>query len=190
MVGPAGYEMAGESESGWLITWTCYGTWLPGDRRGYVSDTFHPDGSRAPKHNVPGTPYTANDEYTYQRAQRRQKGATVRLKRDEAVVVAEGLVSAANQRGWWILRAAAMWNHVHVVVVDGPRDGPGVRRALKGPTQARLSQHAGGPRRWWTRGGSDRYLPDERAIQAAVQYVARQHGILAEVIDMEVVKHA
>jgi len=113
----------------------------------------------------------------------------VALNREQAVVVAEGLVRAANERGWWILRAAVMWNHVHVVIVDGPPDGPSVRRALKGPTQARLSQHAGGPRRWWTRGGSDRYLPDQRAIQSAVDYVARQHGILAEVIDMEVVEH-
>lgn len=182
--------MAGERESGWLVTWTCYGTWLPGDPRGYVSDTFRPDGSRVPKQNVPGTPYTAGDEYTYRLARRRQKGSTVSLNSEQAVVVVEGLVGAASKRGWWILRAAIMWNHVHVVIVDCPPDGPSVRRALKGPTQARLSQHAGGPRRWWTRGGSDRYLPGERAIQSAVDYVARQHGVLAEIDDMEVVRRA
>src|SRR3954454_4062773 len=30
------------------ITWTCYGTWLPGDERGHVSDVIFPDGGFVP----------------------------------------------------------------------------------------------------------------------------------------------
>ena len=73
-----------------------------------------------------------------------------------------------------------MRNHVHVVVLGCPDDGPGVRRALKGRGQADLSR-AFGVRKWWTTGGSDRYLHDGRSILGAVRYTANQHGVLAEI---------
>ncbi len=171
---------------GLLITWTCYGTWLPGDRRGYVSDTLRRGESRIPKQNTPGTPYTADDKHTRKLASQRQKWPTVHLTDAQASVVAERLVDSAKERDWRIVRGAVMSNHVHVIIVECPDDGPTVRRALKGPTQAGLSELADRPRRWWTRGGSDRYLHTEDAIRNAVTYVARQKGILAEIIDMEV----
>ncbi|HUT12024.1 MAG TPA: hypothetical protein VMY42_16100 [Thermoguttaceae bacterium] len=170
-----------------LITWTCYGTWLPGDPRGHVSDTLQPGGSRLPKRNTPGTPYATGDEYTLLEAQQRQKWPMVHLTRDQAQAVVERMVEAAEERHWRILRAAVMCHHVHVVVTDCPDDGPAVRRVLKGTTQARLSERAAAPCRWWTKKGSDRYLHTEEAIENAVRYVARQKGILAEVVDMQVV---
>ncbi len=49
----------------WLMTSTFYGTWLPGDRRGFVGrvrDARPEDPPTAIRieHDVPGTPY---DEY-------------------------------------------------------------------------------------------------------------------------------
>ena len=79
-----------------------------------------------------------------------------------------------------------MANHVHVVIIDCPPDGEAVRRLLKGNSQAALSAHAGGSRRWWTAGGSDRYKNDEAAIAAAAQYVADQVGKLMEIVHMKV----
>ena len=39
----------------WFLTWTAYGTWLPGDDRGFVGEA--PDESgRVFNHNVIGTP--------------------------------------------------------------------------------------------------------------------------------------
>jgi hypothetical protein len=37
-----------------LLTWTCYGTWLPGDARGYVSNTRSNHGGFEPLQNAPG----------------------------------------------------------------------------------------------------------------------------------------
>ena len=59
-------------------------------------------------------------------------------------------------------------------------DGPAVRGVLKGNTQAALSEQAGHPARWFTAGCSDRYKNDQPAIDAAVQYVADQEGMLAD----------
>jgi hypothetical protein len=60
-----------------LITWTCYGTWLPGDERGHVSNILHPEGGFDPKENVPGAPIAPGNAFTRERARALQKGETV-----------------------------------------------------------------------------------------------------------------
>ena len=167
-----------------LITWTCYGTWLPGYARGYVSNTLPESGGWSPRENMPGTPYTADDAHTNRRARTLQKWPTVWLTAEQSLCVAETLVRTAEKRHWRIVRAAVMANHVHVLLMDGPDDGPAVRRILKGNTQAALTDQAGHPHRWWTEDGSDRYKHDWPAIEAADVYVQDQLGKLAEVVDM------
>jgi REP element-mobilizing transposase RayT len=167
------------------ITWTCYGTWLPGDSRGYVSNTLLPEGGYQRKQNTPGTAVAVDDPYTRQRARALQKGPTVYLTAEEALCAARSLVDAARKRGWRILRGAVMSNHVHVVVTRCPDDGPEVRRILKGNSQASLSEATGRYQKWWTAGGSDRYKHDHAAIEAADVYVAQQAGMLAQITDME-----
>ncbi len=165
------------------VTWTCYGTWLPGDRRGHVSNTLLPEGGFQPKENTPGTPCRHGDEFTRQRAQTLQRQPTVYLTVEQALVVASSLCQAAQARHWRRSRSAVMANHVHAVLMDFPNDGPAVRRILKGSSQAALNDHVGFNRRWWTAGGSNRYKNDWPAIEAAVLYVADQSGMLASIID-------
>ena len=43
----------------WLITWTCYGTSLPGAQQGFVSRVPDERGNWL-IHNIPGTPYDAD----------------------------------------------------------------------------------------------------------------------------------
>jgi REP element-mobilizing transposase RayT len=109
----------------------------------------------------------------------------VGLSAEEALCAARSLVGAARERGWWIVRGAVMANHVHVVITDCPDDGPAVRRILKGNSQSALGKERGRRQRWWTAGGSDRYKHDHTAIEAAVAYVSRQPGMLAQIIDMQ-----
>jgi REP element-mobilizing transposase RayT len=168
-----------------LITWTCYGTWLPGDPRGHVSNVLLSEGGFQPKRNVPDTPVAAGHDHTRRRARALQRGETVRLTVDQAVVAASALVTAARERTWRIVRGAVMANHIHVVVMNCPDDGPAVRRVLKGVSQAALSRADGAARRWSTQGGSDRYKHGAAAVEAAVAYVASQKYILVEIVDME-----
>jgi REP element-mobilizing transposase RayT len=168
------------------ITWTCYGNWLPGDARGHVSNTLFPKGGHLTKQNTPGTPYSEGASYTHEHARSLQAYPTVLLNREQALYVANSLVKVAQSREWYILQAAIMANHIHVVIAHCPNDGPAVRRVLKGNTQAALSEQCGHSCRWFTAGGSDRYKNDQRAIDAAVQYVADQEGMLAGIKDMQV----
>ena len=169
-----------------FITWTCYGTWLPGDPRGHVSNTLQFSDAALPKNNVPETDYSPGDKFTNNTAQALQKYPTVYLSQKQACIVADNLLETARKRDWRILRGAVMCNHIHVVITDCPDDGPGVRRILKGNTQAKLSQAIGHSKRWWTENGSNRYLHSEDAIRAVIRYIAAQKGKLAEIVDMEI----
>ena len=135
-----------------LETWTCYGQWLPGDSRGYVSNTLTEEGYRA-KRNVRGTKFDRDDPATLRRAQALQKHPTIWLTEELANATAEALLAATVNREWIILRAAVMSNHVHAVVANCPDNGSTVRRVLKGVSQAKLNDYVGSPQSWWTRGG-------------------------------------
>ena len=165
------------------VTWTTYGTRLPGDARGYVSNTIKPHGGFERKENAPGTPVRAADAYTNERAVALQRFPAVLLSREQAHWTAEELVAVATKEGWIVLRAAVMRNHVHVLVAECPDNGPLVRRKLKGVTQTGLNRRFGRPMKWWTDDGSNRYKHDAAAIEAAVNYIANQPGMLAGVID-------
>ena len=52
-----------------FMTWTTYGTWLPGDPGGYVSNTLKPDGHYERRQNLPGTPFTADVPRTFLQGQ-------------------------------------------------------------------------------------------------------------------------
>lgn len=170
-----------------FITWTSYGTWLPGDPRGYVSNTLREDGAFEPKRNQRGTPYSRGDPRTLASAQRLQKHNTVWLNAGQAVTAAEALIKAAAERHWFIIRAAIMASHIHTLTTDCPDDGSAVLRIFKGVTSAELSNKAGRPGRWWTHGGSVRYLHDQRSIDAVESYIRRQKGIFREVVQMRVI---
>lgn len=168
------------------ITWTTYGTWLPGDKRGYVSNTHLPGGGIIPKKNIYGTEYDRNDPHTRRIAYSEQQFPTVWLTKKQALVVAKRLIEACVERQWWIAQAAIMSNHVHVVLMQCPQDGPAVRRILKGTTQAALSELAGKSIRTWTTRGSDRYKFDQRAIDNAIEYVRRQEHMLVGIENMKI----
>src|SRR5690348_3503186 len=99
----------------WLLTWTTYGTWLPGDARGFVSNVSAEGGTEV-RHNIPGTPYDADDARVRQRALANLVGQPVWLTAEQASLVARQLQETAEYRGWTLLAYAIMANHIHLVV--------------------------------------------------------------------------
>jgi hypothetical protein len=67
----------------WLLTWTTYGTWLPGDERGFVSSVEDGPGPQV-RHNVPGTEPDADMPGLRRSAQELMRGQPVFLNHEQA----------------------------------------------------------------------------------------------------------
>ena len=164
----------------YLLTWTTYGTWLPGDERGFVGRV--PDErSGHVIHNLPGEPYDADEPRLQREALRQRKGAPVKLTREQAGVCVEAFGEVCVKYGVSIDAGAVMANHVHLVVTSDESEGPRLLNLFKGVSSRRLGQRFGkqASGSWWTTGGSRRLLRDERAFENAVNYVRNQGHMLA-----------
>ena len=160
----------------WFLTWTTYGTWLPGDERGFVSNVRDGDGPEV-KHAEPGTPYDAKQRGLAYAAREQMVGDPVWLNREHADALADQFLETARFRGWSIPALAIMANHIHIVVgVPGDPEPETLLRDFKSYGSQRLNRLAGKPKSgtWWTAGGSRRILRDEEAIRTVIRYVRNQ----------------
>ncbi len=164
----------------YLLTWTTYGTWLPGDERGFVGRVPDEQGGHF-IHNLPGEPYDADEPQLQQEGLRQRKGAPVKLTREQAGVCVEAFGEVCVKYGVSIEAGAVMANHVHLVVTSDDSEGPRLLNLFKGVSSRRLGQRFGkqASGSWWTTGGSRRLLRDERAFENAVNYVRNQGHMLA-----------
>lgn len=160
----------------WFLTWTTYGTWLPGDRRGYVGAA--PDESgRWIEHNQVGTPPAAPNPQLYESMTRALKYPPIRLKFAQAMALHEQFLETTGFRNWLLIAVAVMRTHVHMVVgVPGDPDPDVVLGDLKSYGSRRLNREGEKPSSgtWWTTGGSKRKLPDEDAVEAVIHYIRNQ----------------
>ena len=143
---------------GYMVTWTTYGTWLEGEKKGYVKKGRVLEG----------------DEKLRERGRQNQKHSTVRLARRQRVIIKEAILAGAASTGEDILAIAVSSNHVHVVLHNNGRPiWRTVSRLKNAGFQAMREQGFKG--RLWTRGYDKRYCFDEGALRSRVDYVKR-HG--------------
>ena len=126
----------------WLLTWRTYGTWLPGDQRGFVDPVLDEDGKRV-IHNTPGTPLDADKRSLREYSQSIMKGEPVYLSAEQAGPLLEQFQETARYRGWQILAVAILANHVHLVIGAAG----GVARSARAGCQPFPSGN--GPARVW-----------------------------------------
>jgi REP element-mobilizing transposase RayT len=160
----------------WLITWTTYGSWLPGDARGFVSNIADPTG-KGMRHNQPGTECDADHPGLRQYMAERLRQPPVILTADQAAILLEQFHETARFRRWLLLAAAVMSTHAHLVVgVPGDADPETLLRDFKSYGSRALNRRWGKPPAgtWWTESGSRRKLPEEPALLEAVIYVAER----------------
>jgi len=87
----------------WLLTWTTYGSWLPGGERGSVTTTTNQFGDTRVRRNSPETDYDGAMDGLHRAARSAMKGNPVRLEAEQARVVSEQLHSTARFRGWTVI---------------------------------------------------------------------------------------
>lgn len=164
----------------WLLTSTTYGTWLPGDRRGFVG-SYRNDRAERVTHNTPGEPYDRDMPRLELASRRRLKCSPICLSQPQAEALLAQFQETAQYRHWLLVGAAIMRAHFHLVVGVGDDPDPeGILRDFKAYGSRALNKGWGKPAggTWWTTSGSKRKLPDEPAVAAAVRYVQRQESPL------------
>ena len=145
----------------YFLTWTTYGTWPPGDERGWVKKR---EGFQSPDFKV------AHE------ARRKLDEPPFTLKEADRALVEKTIRQHCNIRKWSLQAIACRTNHVHAVV-SATAAPQVVMTQLRAWTTRRLKElHSADPVRlrknYWTEGGSKRFLNDEASLEAAVIYVA------------------
>jgi REP element-mobilizing transposase RayT len=150
------------------IIWTSYGTWLPGDERGWMRK---------------GDPAVQPPDPELARASRAEmREDMVLLDAAQQQVVADTIADHCKIRGWTLLAVAVKANHIHVAV-EADRAGNDVRDQFKAWCSRRLSDRAGltklqtktgGRRRWFTEGAYVRRIEHEEYLREAIAYVDAQ----------------
>ena len=160
----------------WFLTWTTYGSWLPGDERGFVGT------ERVAPHlrQINNQPHTQPSKPNTQLAQfskRQLKAPVILLDVDQAHDLFEQFQETVTHRQWLLVAVGVMRTHLHVVVgVTGDPDPDGILRDFKSYGSRKLNRNYGLPasETWWTESGSKRKLTNAASVEAAVNYVRQQ----------------
>jgi len=139
---------------GYMITWTTYGTWLQGDKRGFVKN---------------GTILPANDKLKFAN-QKQQKFQTVKLDSSQKHIVHKAILQEARKINQKILASTVCSNHVHIVAKVSSESIEQVVHRYK-----RLStfvlRKAGLKGKVWSTGFDKRFCFTDKAIEQKVKYV-------------------
>ncbi len=149
---------------GYLLTWTTYGTWLPGDERWWVKE----------KKGVQEPDFRREHE-----ARRKLKEPPCLLSDDERKLVEETIKRHCEIRRWHLHAVNCRTNHVHVVVT-APVSPETVMEQFKAWATRKLKERQRTLERlpeeqvrknWWTEDGSKRYLNNQASLEKAILYV-------------------
>jgi REP element-mobilizing transposase RayT len=155
----------GDPPLAYFITFRTYGTWLPGDERGWVD----------PKNNIFGTPYRLPSRPRKVAAEYRLRHAAIEPRAEERSTVDQAIRRVCEHRHWSLHAVNVRSNHLHVVVSGGtpPEQMMNALKSWGTRSLVEAGLRAAGTK-VWARHGSNRYLWDELAVEAACNYVV--HG--------------
>ena len=143
------------------LSWTCYGQWLHGDRRGFVDHG----------HRTPGEPYVYDDPHRLNAAANRLAESPCWLTEAQRQTVQQAVREACTFRSWDLSAVNAQPDHVHVVVRAPGHTGVQARARLKDRASRALKAADRQRTRWWTDGGKVEPIRDARRLQQAIIYV-------------------
>ncbi len=153
----------------YYLTWSTYGTWLPGDERGWSKR---------------GSGWQPPDPIRKLEAESLMTEDACRLDAEQREIVERQVAETCGVRGWTLHAVNCRSNHVHVVVT-AQAPPKVVRNQLKAWCTRRLKELDMKRRRqrgaegdtstirenWWTERGSQRFINDEESLNAVIVYV-------------------
>lgn len=158
--------MPHSSPIAFFLTWSTYGTWLPGDERGWVE---YREGFQLP------------DPILKLESAARMSEDACRLTPAQRERIERQLEETCRYKGWPLHAANCRSNHVHVVLSSSAPPKT-IREQLKAWCSRRLNEQQmelGTPQpdcrsNWWTERGSIRWIFTEDQLAAAKDYVSNQ----------------
>jgi REP element-mobilizing transposase RayT len=168
----------------YFLTWSTYGTWLPGDERGWIEY---------------GHGWQLPDAVRKLEAEARMTEDACRLDGEQRDVVERQIAETCKIRSWELHAVNCRSNHAHVVVTadQAPklvrnqlkawctrrlrelemkrrqsRDEPRSRFGLVSDASTLTRSVSAGLREnWWAERGSQRFINDSESLEAAILYV-------------------
>src|SRR5262249_20782194 len=142
----------------YFFTWTTYGTWLPGDERGWVAK--------------PGQ-FQPPDLHKELTSAGRMSEAAFQLTNEQRQLVERTIADHCRIRGW-TLHAVNVRGKQVPAVVTAPGYAPDtVLEQFKSWCTRRLKalDDEGRDRtKWWTQRGSCRWINDQESLEEAIRY--------------------
>ncbi len=144
---------------GYMVTWTTYGSWLQGDRRGYVKDG----------RILPG------DKEIEQANRRFQKSTTTNLNSQQRDIVRQAILDEAKRIGHKIEALAVCESHVHLVAHPCKESIEEIVSRYKNISMFALHKHikAG---RIWTHGFDKRFCFNQDSLNKRIEYVNKHQS--------------
>jgi REP element-mobilizing transposase RayT len=149
----------------YMLTWTTYGTWLQGDRRGWMKNA---------------TIYSPN--HSLEKVNRkRMKAKQVTLTKEQRMWSAQAIVTKAAQLKQKIFALAVCDNHIHLVLQNINLPIGRVVSHYKHAVRLAL-QRKGFNGKLWTGGFDKRYCMNDKELDGKVSYIQTHKNIDAEII--------
>jgi len=138
-----------------MVTTTTYGTWLPGDARGYV------DAGRV----LPSDPFLES------KSRRLMEGEAVFLSEEEQSIAFEALIAACVEFDYTLVAVTIETWHAHLLLTHGRDDVAKVAGRLKNRMRQAIDRG-----RVWTKGYDKRFCYTEADVMHRQEYITRHRG--------------
>ncbi len=152
----------------YFITFTCYGTWLHGEKQTSV-DRFT---------NTPGTDFLSFNSKRTQLVKKRMPETAYLLDQPRRRIVLQAIEETCMYREWVLLAAHVRSNHVHLVI-HATTQPEQIMNTIKSYASRHLNIAKLDMCRVnrWTHHGSTRYLWKEAEVEATIHYVVYEQGL-------------
>lgn len=141
---------------GYMVTWTTYGTWLQGDKRGYVKK---------------GVTLKGNDRLELANEDLQKHDAII-LTFAERDIVSKAIIAEAKKIGQTIEAIAVRSNHVHIAARPCKESIEQIVSRYKNISRMALNRKE----RIWTHGFDKQFCFSEQDFRQRIEYV-EQHNI-------------
>jgi len=145
-----------EEPLAFFLTWTTYGTWLPGDDRGW---------NRKDESGIQQQNPTLEAA-----ARKRMTELEFRMTDAQREIVKSTIERHCEIRGWYLHVANPRSNHVHVVVTAKGFSPQVVCEQLKAWCTRKLKSAGVNRENFWTEGSSKRCVNSEEELERVIYY--------------------